>query len=218
MIIEWVVCSVPISERTAFSNYQRAWKPFANIQGFMGRIGGWNIKNPLEASLITFWEDDQTFQAFSDTQETSGINSYPSNEYLSLINTQVYQKKIDILGLTKQEVFSSIADGGHLLKIGDCRVKENSKEHFLLMQQSVWNLGMANTPGMNTGLVAESKGKSNRYLILTRWKNEEEYKAYEEHILPKLLNWAYEGQVEEQFQGRLIELEQDWHTMARSIP
>lgn len=208
MIIEWVVCSVPVSERTAFSHYQRAWKPFSNTVGFLGRIGGWNIKNPLEANTITFWEDEQALQSQKANGET-----YPGNEFLSLIHTQVYQKKIDILGLAQQQVYASITDGGHLLKIGDCQVKKASRDHFLLMQQSIWNLGMANTPGMKTGLVAE-QATTNRYLILTRWKNEGEYKAYEEHILPKLLNWAYDGQVEEQFQGRLIDLEQDWHVVA----
>lgn len=210
MIIKWTVCSVPVSERRVFSYRQRDWKRMARIKGFLGRIGGWNIKNPLEACTLTFFQDMDAYQLFVDRGHSDLIRLSESAERFSIIDSQVYQKENDIFGLSHEQVYASIADCGHLLKIGDCQVREEKKEDFLLMQCSVWNLGMANAPGMTTGLFAESVQDATRYLILTRWKSRGEYQAYEEHVLPKLLNWAYDDQVEEQFQGRLIRLVEDW--------
>lgn len=208
MIINWIVSSVPVSDRRTFSNRQRVWKQLANTPGFLGRIGGWNIKNPIEASIFTFWKDMDSYQESIEAGYFGGELDH--SERSSIVDLQVYQKKNDIIGLKRKQVFAPIADCGHLLKIGDCQIKEEKKDNFLLMQQSVWNLGMANTPGMTTGLFAESVQATNRFLILTRWKNKDEYTAFEEHILPKLLHWAYDEKVEEQFQGRLIRLVKDW--------
>lgn len=210
MIIKWTVCSVPVSDHRVFSYHQHDWKKISNVKGLLGRIGGWNIKNPIEACTLTFFRDIDSYQLFLKSGYAELMHRSESAERFLFVDSHVYQKEIDIFGFSHEQVFASITDCGHLLKIGDCQIREEKKEDFLLMQRSVWNLGMANAPGMTTGLFAESIQDVSRYLILTRWRNRGEYQAFEEHVLPKLLNWAYDNEVEEQFQGRLIRLVKDW--------
>lgn len=216
MIIKWVVYSISVSERRSFANQQRKWKQYANVPGFLGRLGGWNLENPIEASTFTFWKDIESYQSFLQTRKED--QQMDQKSQWSILDTQIYQKQGDISGLTPHPTFASIAECGHLLKVGDCRVRPGNRERFIHMQQSVWNLGMANTPGMTSGLFGESTQDTNRFIILTRWKNESEYQAYEEHILPKLLHWAYDGQVEEQFRGRLFHLMKDWCILGQAHP
>src|SRR5690606_629962 len=104
-----------------------------------------------------FWKDIESYQSFWQNREDQD-----STSQWSIIDTQIYQKQSDISGLTSYPAFSSISKCGHLLKVGDCRVKPENRERFILMQQSVWNLGMANTPGMTSGSFGESIQDPNR--------------------------------------------------------
>ena len=210
MIIQYRVYSVPVSEQRIFSYRQQKWKKIENTKGLLGRIGGWNIKNPLEACTLTFFRDLEAFQGFQQHSSNDLIYPCESSNRFTQVESQVYQKKVDIFGLLNEQVFASMKECGHFLKIGTCQIREEKRDEFLLMQQSVWNLGMANAPGMTTGLFAESTQDAAQFLIVTRWKSRGEYQAFEEHVLPKLLNWAYKEQIEEQFQGRLIRLVHDW--------
>lgn len=210
MIIQYMVYAVPVSDKRIFSYRQRNWKKIEIPEGLLGRIGGWNIKNPLEACMLTFFRDLDAYQAFQEQSSADLFHPPESSSRFALTESHVYQKKIDIFGLMNEQVFASLKECGQLLKIGTCQIKEEKRDDFLLLQQSVWNLSMANAPGMTTGLFAESVQDTSQYLVLTRWKNRGEYQAFAEHVLPKLLNWAYNEQVEEQFQGRLIRLVNEW--------
>lgn len=217
MIIQYTAYSVPASEQRMFS-YRQQDQNIENVKGLLGRIGGWNIKNPLEACMLTFFRDMDAYQAFQQHHGAmDSIDQNQSTNRFSLIESRVYQKKIDIFGHLQEQVFAPMKECGHLLKIGTCQIKEERRDDFLLMQQSIWNLGMANAPGMTTGLFAESVQDASQFLIVTRWKNRGDYQAFEEHVLPQLLNWAYHEQVEEQFQGRLIRLVHEWSIQCSTI-
>jgi|GEM_PF-3120042 len=210
MIIQYTVYAVPVSDKRVFSYRQQHWKNIESAEGLLGRIGGWNIKNPLEACTLTFFHDLDAYESFQEQTSHDPLKLAKTSNRLALIESQIYEKKKDIFGRLNEQVFASMKECGHLLKIGTCQIKKEKRDDFLLMQQSVWNLGMANAPGMTTGLFAESVHDASQFLILTRWKSKGEYQAFAEHVLPKLLNWAYNEQIEEQFQGRLIRLVNEW--------
>lgn len=212
MIVKWFRCKVPIGQRKDFSRVIEKQGDEDRAEGFLGRIGGWNIKKPTEASILAFWQDQKSYNTYMEKYRPQWMEAFPETQKYSY-TTVLYKKEMDIPGEESISLYQDFSGGeNHLIKIGDVQVSEEQLEHFLLVQQSVWNMSMSHAPGMLTGMFAEALDQKQRFLVLTRWRSEQEYQAYENHLLPKLLHWTYGDDVS-QFRGRCIRLVRKWSVL-----
>lgn len=209
MIVKWMKSKVPISQRQAFSLAQEEWSRFYQVSGLLGRVGGWNLKDSNEASILTFWKDEQSYMDYREEWHEKWVKESGLDQIIPTVSSHMYTKKLDIPGRGDFPIFHFEDGTEHLIKIGDIRAQKEKVEQFMLLQQSVWNISMSHAPGMLTGMFAESTSDPQRFVVLTRWRSEREYEAYENHLLPKLSHWSY-GNDMTQFQGRCIRLEQSW--------
>lgn len=212
MIVKWFRCKVPIGQRKVFSRALERRREEERAEGFLGRIGGWNIKKPTEASILAFWQDQKSYHHYVKKYRPQWMETFTASKQLSY-TTVLYEKAMDIPGEESIFLYQDFSGGEHhLIKIGDIQVGEEQLEHFLLVQQSVWNMSMSHAPGMLTGMFAEALDQKQRFLVLTRWRSEQEYQAYENHLLPKLLHWTYGDDVS-RYRGRCIRLVRRWSVL-----
>ncbi|SHE46290.1 protein of unknown function [Seinonella peptonophila] len=205
MIVTWTICKVPISQRQAFSEAQANRIQDLQIAGLIGQLGGWNVEKSSEASILTCWKDQHSYEQNYHQYQSICV----SQHLVRYCSTQEYEKIIDIPGQVDEDFLAGPINEDSLMKISDIRVKTGQREQFMLVQQSVWNLSMSHAPGMLGGFFAEEQIDRDRFLVVTRWRGEMEYQAYEDHLQPKLLDWTYGTDVQ-QFHGRCIKLEQEW--------
>lgn len=64
MLIKWIRCQVEPQTKELFSLAQERWSDLLGLQGFLGQAGGWNAANPLEACIVSFWQNEESYQLF----------------------------------------------------------------------------------------------------------------------------------------------------------
>src|SRR5712691_10980953 len=64
MLLKWIICSIPQELQSAFSEAQKQWIALKGLQGFLGQVGGWNSKHPLQAGVLSCWQDEASYQNF----------------------------------------------------------------------------------------------------------------------------------------------------------
>ncbi|MBM7621933.1 hypothetical protein JOC95_003841 [Bacillus tianshenii] len=64
MLIKYIKCQVKEERRVDFSRAQEQWSPLADMEGFLGQLGGWSEKG--EAVILGFWESSQSYQHFME--------------------------------------------------------------------------------------------------------------------------------------------------------
>ena len=55
MYLKWIVCDVKKDKIHEFSVAQQKWDQVAVAEGFIVQFGGWNVKNKLEACILSVW-------------------------------------------------------------------------------------------------------------------------------------------------------------------
>lgn len=61
---KWIRCQVEPHNKNSFSAAQARWSELAGLRGFLGQAGGWNVQQPTEACLVSFWKDADAYQDF----------------------------------------------------------------------------------------------------------------------------------------------------------
>ncbi|EIJ82078.1 hypothetical protein PB1_04040 [Bacillus methanolicus PB1] len=51
MLIKWIMCNVPENKKEMFSQAQEQWAVLKSLDGFLGRVGGWDTNNTLKAGI-----------------------------------------------------------------------------------------------------------------------------------------------------------------------
>lgn len=64
MFGKWIRCQVEPHSKYCFSAAQARWSELAGLRGFLGQAGGWNVQQPTEACLVSFWKDADAYQDF----------------------------------------------------------------------------------------------------------------------------------------------------------
>lgn len=61
MLLKRIDCRVDASQRAAFDRAQRAWAALADVDGFVGQVGGWTGDG---ARILGLWRDRASYDAF----------------------------------------------------------------------------------------------------------------------------------------------------------
>jgi hypothetical protein len=84
MLIKWIRCQVAPQDKQRFGSAQARWHELHGLPGFLGQVGGWNARNPLEACVVAFWEDELSYRHFMEHahdaifERTGQLHTYSS--------------------------------------------------------------------------------------------------------------------------------------------
>jgi diacylglycerol kinase len=91
MFIKRIICQVDQDQKKAFSKAQEQWANIRNTKGFMGQIGGWQVKNEPTAMIMSFWENSNTYEFFMKHIHDTITLQNKQNAYYNTITTSFYE-------------------------------------------------------------------------------------------------------------------------------
>ena len=199
MLVKWMRCRV--RDRSRFEQGQLAWKALLGEPGFRGQGGGWGRERPEEAHVFCFWENRSYYDMFM-----AG-----AHDALAMVQAGTYDRADVRLFEQRQEVkvgFTGHFADADLLRVAHCRVRPGQVEHFVLMQEKVWNPAMAGSPGMLRGIFAEGAGSE--FLVLSMWASANERGKYRGESIGRLEQRAgLDGDVLS-VTGEIVDVVQPW--------
>ncbi|APS18756.1 MULTISPECIES: YdbC family protein [Streptomyces] len=199
MLVKWIRCSVV--DRHGFERGQRKWAGLVGEPGFRGQSGGWSRTRPKVAHVFAFWEN----RVFYDSFMARGHDRLAAGQSGMFRDMQVtlFERRFDVK--TGFEPHFAEAD---VVRVAHSRVHEDRAEHFVLMQQQVWNPAMAGSPGMLRGVFGEAPG--NEFLALSLWKSSAERGKYRAAGAERLAARAQTETDVIELTGDVVELEPSW--------
>lgn len=208
MYIKWIVCEVPTKHKKQFSIAQEKWIKTKEAKGFIAQTGGWNLLNPKEACIISFWKDKESLTNFmNNLHDDIFFQNQQSATYTS-ITVSYYNSLLTMEG--SENSIPKAIKKGQLLRIADCEVKQNKKTHFIEVQKSIWLPTMKKSEGMLGGKFAVKVTNSLNYLVSTFWDSESNHKKYLQMQLPMNQKAANINDDLKSIQGKLVLLEKSW--------
>ncbi|CAM5729163.1 hypothetical protein SALBM217S_05987 [Streptomyces griseoloalbus] len=149
MLVKWIRCTVV--DRRGFERGQRKWAGLLGEPGFRAQGGGWSRGRQDVAHIFSFWES----RAFYDSFMARSHDRLAASQAGTFTNAQVrlFDHRFDV-----KTGFEPRFTDADLIRVALCRVHEERAEHFVLMQEKVWNPAMAGSPGMVRGLFGEAPG------------------------------------------------------------
>jgi heme-degrading monooxygenase HmoA len=211
LLIKWIVCNVPEKKREAFFQAQQQWSVLRDVPGFVAQFGGWNAADPAEACIIGLWEDRNSYTMFMEKFHDGIYSSSGQQETYGRIDVTVMEEIVSV------GHFKALRAGewmkAELIRVADCRVQPGRAEHFLRMQQEVWNPAMERTNGMMGGVFAGDVS-AHRFLTVTWWKNEVLHEAYVKKHVANLREQAQLDQDIKRITGYKVRCEPRWRVTA----
>ncbi|MBH5337359.1 YdbC family protein [Streptomyces pactum] len=175
MLVKWMRCTVV--DRRGFERGQRKWAGLLGEAGFRGQGGGWSQRRDAVAHVFSFWESRALYDAFMAN----------SHDRLAAAQSGTYQERQVRLFEHRFDVkvgFEPKFTDVDVLRIAHCRVHEDRVEHFVQVQEKVWNPAMAGSPGMLRGFFGEAPGSE--FLVLSMWNSVAEHGKYRTERVERL--------------------------------
>lgn len=204
MLIKWIVCDVPEYKKVKFSYAQEQWKSLSSVDGFLGQIGGWDLNIPSKAGIISFWRDQLSYQFFMEHKHDEIFKENEQKNTYERISVEIFNKKLNI---SDYEITQFLRKA-EILRIANCIVKEDKKDHFETMQKDVWNEGMSKYQEMLAGVFCENN--QNKYLVVSLWGSKDSHQKYVKNTLPSLVEKSKVKDDLVQIQGTVLKLDRNW--------
>ncbi len=208
MILKLIICQVPLEHRQAFSRGQECWAALGDLEGFAGQTGGWTRADSSEAVIVGLWRDESSYDHFMSDVHDSIFESGGQKGTYALSEIALWDRLFDIRG-AYADVGAAFTAAG-LIRIARCNVFPDRCEHFVDVQQSVWNPGMADAGGMLAGLFCRSRRDVRQFLVCTLWQSEDEHRRYIERVLPGLRLRAEVQRDCDSVTGWMVPIERSW--------
>ncbi|MGG2015341.1 DUF4937 domain-containing protein [Bacillus sp. S10(2024)] len=205
MLIKSIICKVSDEKKELFSAAQEQWDELKSLDGFYGQIGGWDES---EACIFSLWENMKMYQSFMNESHDKIFNDNNQESTYTSCETELYQSLFD---MTETPFVEALAHSS-FLRVAICDVKQESEKQFLHMQETVWNPGIARAEGLMGGIVGRSLS-SNRYIVLSLWKDEAAHRHYVKEIFPHLLHTANPSQQVLHLEGKQTTLVSSWSVL-----
>ncbi|MET7641893.1 YdbC family protein [Streptomyces sp. NPDC005438] len=200
MLVKWMRCTV--ADRRGFERGQRKWAGLLGEPGFRGQGGGWSRARPGVAHIFGFWESRAFYDSFMarshDRLAASQVGTFKDPE------VRLFEYRFDV----KVGFRPTFADAD-LLRVAHCQVRPDRVEHYMLMQEKVWNPAMAGSPGMLRGVFAQA-GSEDEFLVLSMWDSRAEHGKYRTERVERLALRAQTGADITGIAGDVIDLESLW--------
>jgi heme-degrading monooxygenase HmoA len=209
MIIKLISCKVKEDQKAVFSQYQQEWQPISKIEGFLGQIGGWSVKDPLTACVFSFWENQAAYKYFMDEVHDQIVLRTGQERTYTSIEVDLFQEEFRISGSSPDIV--SVLQEANFIRTALSHVKEERIHHFIDMQRKVWNPGMKKAEGMLGGEFARSQKNGQYFLVLTGWTNQKTHQKYMVEHFPDLKKTATPEQDVVELTGEQLMIEESWH-------
>ncbi len=103
------------------------------------------------------------------------------------ISVTFWNSLFDLPGAS--EPAESAMDVG-LLRLAQCDVRPEHRDHFIDVQQGIWNPGMAETGAILGGIFCESRDDRNRFLVCSYWTTASDHSDYRKRVFPGLYSRA----------------------------
>ena len=213
MLLKWIICEVPQDKQDAFSKAQQHWRALERVAGFRGQVGGWDSMEPNRACILGLWANAEAYVQFMEhVHDPIFEQSHQKETYVDSRITRA-NVLLDITG-THPKMDSAVSDA-KLLRVADCLLKPRRNEHFIEMQETVWNPAMTATGDMLAGAFSAVENQADRYLVTTLWRNETAHKAYVANTLPNLQVRAGIKEDLLQISGHVVKLDNNWSVAAQ---
>ncbi|MGW7350503.1 YdbC family protein [Streptomyces sp. Z26] len=200
MLVKWMRCTVV--DRRGFERAQRKWAGLLGEPGFRGQGGGWSRSRADVAHLLSFWESRAFYDSFMarshDRLHASQIGTYKD------LQVRLFEYRFDV-----KTGFQPVFTEADLLRVAHSRIREDRVDHFILMQEKVWNPAMAGSPGMLRGVFAQAEPE-NEFLVLSMWDSAAEHGKYRAERVERLALRAQTGADVVAIAGDVIDLEPAW--------
>jgi heme-degrading monooxygenase HmoA len=213
MLLKWIVCSVPDDTKEAFSIAQTKWAGLADIKGFVGQLGGWDLKSENEACVLGIWQHAEAYNTFMAEHHDRIFQDNEQAKTYRALNTVLLQPVYKMPGAYKD--MSDSLDLAKAIRVADCRVRPDREKHFVDVQREIWIPGMEQAVGMLAGSFNKVVGDSTRYIVTSFWDSLESHDKYVKVMLPALREAADVVQDVQHINGRLIIINSDWLVMPR---
>ncbi len=199
MLVKWIRCRV--LDRVGFERGQRAWSALLGEPGFRGQGGGWGRGRPHEAHIFCFWENRAYYDMFMAGPH-DGIADAQAGTY-DRMDVRLFEQRLEV----KVGFRAQFADAD-VLRAAHCRVRPGHVDHFMLMQEKVWNPAMAGSPGMLRGIFAEGAGSE--FLVLSMWDSTAERAKYRDAAVGRLEERAGLDEDVLSVAGEIVDVVQAW--------
>jgi len=205
MLMKWIVCHVPETQKGAFSRAQRAWSALRNADGFYGQWGGWNYHRPTEAGILSLWRDQPSYDAFMSRVHDSIFLANKQEQTYQSISVTLLRCVSSISG-DKKDIRQALS--GRWIRMSDYRVRQD-RSSFITARQSVWNPALSQAEGLLAGAVGQAVETPNRYLVFSLWRDEQVH-AQSVKQVPGLQNHAGTDRDALSVSHHLFRLEEEW--------
>lgn len=175
VLVKWIRCTVV--DRRGFERGQRKWAGLLGEPGFRGQGGGWSRTRPSVAHLVAFWESRAFYDSFMarshDRLAAAQVGTFKDSR------VRLFEYELDV-----KVGFRPVFADADVLRMAHCQVRADRVDHFMLMQEKVWNPAMAGSPGMLRGLLGRAPGEE--FLILSMWESAAERGKYRPERVERL--------------------------------
>ncbi len=208
LIVKRIVCDVLADKKTQFSQGQQEWRALAGQPGFAGQVGGWLDGDADKAVILGCWQDVGSYDRFMSEVHDSVFDVNGQKGTYSSGHVDRWQMVLPMPG-ERGSLSESIEDAG-LIRIAHCRVKPSRFDHFIEVQQSIWNPGMASSGGMLAGAFNRHLEDETQFLVCTLWRSEADHRHYCSVNFPDLHRRAEVGQDCDDVFGMIVHIENAW--------
>ena len=208
MFCKWIVCNVRGELRDSFALAQTKWIELATIPGFVGQLGGWDLKSKNDACILGIWQNQESYQVFMDQYHDKIVSHNEQGDTFETIDVSLLQPISDMPGV--HDKMTNCIEAAKIIRVADCFVRPEREEHFIEVQETIWIPAMSQAPGMLAGSFNKVLGDSIRYIVTTSWVTEEAHENYVHNTLPSLRAAASVSEDVQQITGRLISTVRDW--------
>ena len=212
MLIKLIQCRVSEDRRERFSRGQAQWCALSGCKGFCGQIGGWVAEDDGLAVIIGLWSDHEAYDAFMrDLHDRIFDGSGQRGTYDS-IDVSLWGSVLSIPGSASS--LSAGIESADAVRLARCRVRMDRVDHFIEVQRTIWNPGMAASGGMLIGQFSESSGPEHEFLVCTLWQDLDAHRHYRNGVFTDLRRQAEVDRDCEATVGSIISVVDAWRVVS----
>ncbi|MGK5629563.1 DUF4937 domain-containing protein, partial [Streptomyces sp. URMC 123] len=153
------------------------------------------------AHLFAFWESRSFYDSFM-ARSHQRLAAGQAGTFHSA-QARLFEYRFDV----KVGFEPTFADAD-VARVAHCRVHDDRVDHFIAMQEKVWNPAMAGSPGMVRGVFGEAPDRE--FLVLSLWNSAGEHGKYRAERVERLaLRARIEADVAA-LAGDVVDLEPSW--------
>ena len=212
MLIKLIQCRVSEDQRERFARGQAQWSALSGCKGFCGQIGGWVVEDEGLAVILGLWSDHHVYDAFMGDVHDRVFDGNGQRGTYESIGVSLWDSVLSIPG-SAPSMSVGIESAG-AVRLARCRVRPDRVDHFIEVQGTIWNPGMAASGGMLIGLFSESSGRAHEFLVCTLWQDLDAQRRYRNGVFTELRRRAEFDRDCKETVGRLIRVVDGWRVVS----